>query len=312
MTGFFRWFFTLSLTLSLLAFIGGCGDDDGSSGPSGPAAGSNTETIPPEGGSVTYENAAVDIPEGALDEETEISVGIPESAPSYTQPANTEKIGDVYEFGPAGTQFNLPVTVTIQYNDSDIGSHNENTLKLLTFEDGGDTPAELANVVVDTENNIVSGDATHFSFFVLSISTGGGGGGGDLEGTWIYERTDYTFTDPDPSFMIEMWGWGEDAWFTITGEEWESQGTQFIRTKVTSGGQVLYDETTSFEYHSRGTYTVDGNTFTTTITWSEFDPESVGYVQETEYYFEGDYLVILYQDEQQGYSVNVESYYLPQ
>ena len=111
------------LIFCLLAFMVGCdGNGDGNGGPTGPSAGSNSETIPPAGGSLGYEDASVTIPPGALDDSTEIVVGIPESPPTFTEPANTEQVGATYEFGPSGTTFNLPVMVTFEYEDGDLGT----------------------------------------------------------------------------------------------------------------------------------------------------------------------------------------------
>ena len=86
------------LMFSLLGLFAGCGGDDDSSptAPPGPQPGSNTEPIDPAtGGTVDYENASVDIPAGALAATTDISVGIPDTQPSYDQPQSTDQIESV-------------------------------------------------------------------------------------------------------------------------------------------------------------------------------------------------------------------------
>ena len=60
------------------------------------------------------------IPAGALTRATNVTV-LPAALPSGT---NTTALvtGTAYEFGPAGTTFAAPVTLTIQYNAASIPS----------------------------------------------------------------------------------------------------------------------------------------------------------------------------------------------
>lgn len=67
------------LSLTLIVLLWGC-NSSSNNNPTGPAGGSTTETIPPgTGGTVTYSNASVNIPAGALSDTTEITVGVPQT-----------------------------------------------------------------------------------------------------------------------------------------------------------------------------------------------------------------------------------------
>jgi hypothetical protein len=159
--------FTLGLILS------GCSvsDDGGPMGSSEPQPGSNTVEIGPFGGNINYANATVTIPLIALSEAVDIVVGIPDTPPAYNQPEDVVQVGDVYEFGPTGTQFNMNIIVKFDYSENDLGGNNETTIAIWTFEGDDDDPVALTRNVVDMDNNTVSGETDHFSFFFLGVST---------------------------------------------------------------------------------------------------------------------------------------------
>jgi hypothetical protein len=164
-------FFLVGLSLILL----GCGDDDdgGPSGPSGPQGTSTTATIGITGGNVTHESCTVVIPPGALADDADIEIGIPQTQPAYQTPADVDQIGYTYEAGPSPLSFALPVSVVLTYHDNDLGGYEESTLMLWTFDNEGDIPAELDAIYVDEVNNTVTGLTDHFSFFILTVSTEG-------------------------------------------------------------------------------------------------------------------------------------------
>src|SRR5262245_30266284 len=75
---------------------------------SDPAAESGT--IGPQGGMVTAsDGATIEIPEGALDSDVEISITKLESAPEFS-------LGAGYRLGPDGQTFQKPVTLTFPFN----------------------------------------------------------------------------------------------------------------------------------------------------------------------------------------------------
>lgn len=110
----------LSLLLLLLGALAcapepdnpGDGDDTSDAGDDTPDGGDEepkTELIGPEGGTVTANGVTLTIPPGALTEPVEISI----DTTSATPPQDVTALSSFYEFGPAGTQFLVPATVTI-------------------------------------------------------------------------------------------------------------------------------------------------------------------------------------------------------
>jgi hypothetical protein len=73
-------------------------------------------------------------------------------------------IGTAYEFGPHGTTFTQPVTISINYDEAILPSGTiEADLKLGIFVNN--IWQAVTNSTVDTGNNIVSGTTTSFSFY---------------------------------------------------------------------------------------------------------------------------------------------------
>ena len=137
----------------------GCGGDDGS-----PVV-VDDDTIGPSGGVVTDSGgASVTIPAGALDAETAITVNtLPgkEDLPSESQPF-LPMLGGA-EFGPSGTEFNLPVTLTIPV-DPPVGASD--TVTVLYWDDVEDRWTALHGpVTVLPGGTAVSVETSHFTLF---------------------------------------------------------------------------------------------------------------------------------------------------
>ncbi len=119
-----------------------------------------------EGGTITIGegdsvDASLDIPAGALAEDTEITVfKIDESA----LPKNAA--GPAYEFKPDGLQFSKAVTLKIKYT-----ADNTENLKLAQIFFNSDDYTALDNNKVDSENKMVAGETTHFSAYAPVIAT---------------------------------------------------------------------------------------------------------------------------------------------
>jgi hypothetical protein len=158
------------LTLSALGLLMSCSKEEDN--PAGPVPTSNTLTIyPPLGGTVAFGSAEVSIPPNALTDTTDVTVALAPDAPNYTIPPNTAQVGQIYAFTPEGLTFDIPVAITMQYTNWELGSHNENTLTLLTYSDAGATPVAISNITRDPDNNKVSGTTTHFSYFMIGATS---------------------------------------------------------------------------------------------------------------------------------------------
>jgi hypothetical protein len=145
-------------TLAALFLALGCSD---SNKPLPPPV---SKTIGSTGGTVmtTDGNAGVSIPQGALMNNTNISVG--QSA--VTPPSDTRPVGAPYQFGPNGTVFPIPVTVTLPFGPLPQGT----TVADLTVWTADDrTPNAFTpiggNVSADGKHFEVQ--TTHFSVCVV-------------------------------------------------------------------------------------------------------------------------------------------------
>ena len=77
-----------------------------------------SEHVGVDGGVVEHPNgAAVDIPQGALAEGTEITI-----EQTGIIPGEIESVGPVFRFGPEGQQFNSPVSITLPCDEGDLGA----------------------------------------------------------------------------------------------------------------------------------------------------------------------------------------------
>lgn len=118
-------------------------------------------------------NAGVDVPPGALSENTVINIS-EVAAPAL--PQGFIGIGVPVHFGPEGLQFAQPVTLKIPYKQEDLikaGITDPNQLNVYTFD--------ITNLVwvlvpgiktVDTVNQLVMIDVNHFSIFSLAVQVG--------------------------------------------------------------------------------------------------------------------------------------------
>jgi len=118
-----------------------------------------------EGGTVTTkeETATVEIPPGALTTEEPITV-----EPVEPDPVTDEGVieGTLHRFGPEGTTFEEPVTITLKFDPEKLPADvAPELLRLHTFEE--DEWRLVEGSRVNTEKNTVSGEVTHFSLFAV-------------------------------------------------------------------------------------------------------------------------------------------------
>jgi hypothetical protein len=174
--------------VSPIAFIA-CGDDSMGSGDAGvvdAGAPIGEEITAAEGGTVEVDGMTLDIPAGALTEDTEITV---QEISKAGLPNASDIASAVFDLGPDGTQFELPVTLSFDFDPSETPEGKEAVLAWLD----GSAWTELADSQIDGET--VTATTSHFTVFaVIWKSTGQVGGtcddlafeacGGDLVGQW--------------------------------------------------------------------------------------------------------------------------------
>jgi hypothetical protein len=224
-----------------------CGDDDaGDSGGShdGGAAGHNGGQQPSEpaaepidaaeGGEVESGGAAVAIPAGALAEDTEVTIDVITDTADLPDADNIAS--PVYDFGPDGTVFDSPVTLTIDF-DGDVPDGM--TAKLAWLDTENDEWVVLPDSEVS--GNTVTATTDHFTpFAVIFTSAGQVAGscgeigatdcGGDLVGTWNFSLGCITLPD---DFLVDP-DTGEDPFAQCGGAS--------LNAVVDMSGTIAFNE----------------------------------------------------------------------
>jgi hypothetical protein len=174
----------LILAVALAAAVPACGgDDDDGGGNTTQGAGENVSTpiTAAEGGEVEIGDAALSIPGGALAEDTTITV---ETIATSGQPDAENLAGLVYDFGPNGTEFVAPATLTLPAVTVPEGKE----AVVAWLDESSGTWQNLPSTV--NADGSVSADIEHFTLFVIRLNgavtsdCSFGACGGDLTGTW--------------------------------------------------------------------------------------------------------------------------------
>ncbi len=155
--------------LFVFAFSAGCG---GSSGVN------ITKTVGAAGGTVSHsDGTSVAIPMGALSGDANITV----SSVDATAPAGTVLVGPAYDFGPEGTAFSTPVTITLPFDMAKIPTgRSASDIRIYTAARGSTQYTQLSTTLM---SGTVSTETSHFTVYlpaapkagvVLDMSSAGG------------------------------------------------------------------------------------------------------------------------------------------
>ncbi|MVM31612.1 hypothetical protein GO755_16310 [Spirosoma sp. HMF4905] len=122
-----------------------------------PQGAPTTQTIGPEGGTITTPDGTVKLvlPAGAVTKATTITI----------QPITNEVpngLGMAYRFSPDGTQFAKPATLTVHYNTADVAANDPDLLQV-GYQGSDQRWVRAADVQVDTTNQQISVPMPHFS-----------------------------------------------------------------------------------------------------------------------------------------------------
>jgi len=145
----------------------GCGGTSGTDTPSSDeTAGVASKTLGTTGGTIaTTSGASIDFTSGALKSST--TVTITESATSPI-PAHATAVGTPYVFGPEGSQFAVPVTLTLPFSAASLpAGKTGKDIAIYTAPVGSMAFTRLATTLVDSSH--VSAQTLHFSVFVPVI-----------------------------------------------------------------------------------------------------------------------------------------------
>lgn len=152
--------------LAALAFAAACGVPCLGDGPASEVP--VTALLGPDGGYLCTSDAIVFFPEGALADETEISLRAGTAPPSAEAQG---VVGPVIELGPSGLTFSRGVIVTLRTDEGDAVED------LTLFSESDGQIEELSDVYAEPAVGTVSGTTRHFSTFYAAAAPPAGGPG---------------------------------------------------------------------------------------------------------------------------------------
>ena len=131
---------------------------------------------------------SIEIPADAID--TPVTVTIAESVGAPSPGSGITRYGPVVDFGPGQTLFNVPVTITLPYDNDDCS--DEEALEIFYYNISTREWELVSGGQVDTSGRTVSVGIEHFSIYMVAdanqsvlensspdaVSSSGGGGGG--------------------------------------------------------------------------------------------------------------------------------------
>jgi hypothetical protein len=156
-------FHALPYALTWMALAAACSSSNGASTSTGNTSEPNpvSANVGSAGGVIVTGDgvANVNIPAGAVGANTMITI-----TPSTSSVPGA--VGQVWEIGPTGTQFSVPITITLAYKDSDLGGMPPTAFAVSTVVNGAWQP--IPATVVNPAAHIISGQTTHLSPYAIS------------------------------------------------------------------------------------------------------------------------------------------------
>lgn len=139
-------------------------------------------------------STTIDFPDGGP-QEIQIQTPIDPVTPAQLPPsAPVDAIPVVRDFGPDGTTFSPPITVTINYTDQEIAGLDEANLVLYRFNElSGIFDIPVTVVARDLVNNTITFETDHFSVFGI-----GGKAPADTDGDGLYDDDEINVYNTDP------------------------------------------------------------------------------------------------------------------
>jgi len=174
--------------------------------------GTTTQKVGAPGGVVTLaDGTAAGIPAGALDTEVAVSIASNPQAPALA--GDLSAVGATYLFGPEGTQFKQPVTVTLPFSADRLpAGASTSQIQVYTAPAGSGAYTALETVLVDGTH--VAAQTSHFSNFVAAVAKKGvpdGGAGPDLS----FSPSDLASSPADLALAADLAGDGGAVCFVI-------------------------------------------------------------------------------------------------
>lgn len=141
------------------------------------------QVVGPMGGTAGTSNGRIKvlIPAGALKTNVDITI-------QQIDAPGPGAIGPVFEVGPTGTQFAMPVTLAIKFTSADLDGRSPSSLHVATFSRGSWVPVVSS---VNLAASVINGQITHLSPWTLIFfddvvppepDAGAAGSGGEDDG----------------------------------------------------------------------------------------------------------------------------------
>jgi hypothetical protein len=127
------------------------------------------KTVGSTGGEVTSnDGSGVEVPEGAVPGDVDISVAPAPDAPPPPAAVAEAVVGTPYVLGPSGLQFAKPVTIVLAFDPSKLpAGKSASDILVFTAPDGTSNYEPLKTKVRDASH--VEAETTHFSIFVPTV-----------------------------------------------------------------------------------------------------------------------------------------------
>lgn len=126
-------------------------------------------TVGTAGGTlIGSDGSKVEIPKGALPQETTITIS---SVENLTAPTGTTVVGTAFQFGPEGASFTTPVTITLGFSANDLPAGTTAADVVVYTAAAGSTAYEALPTTRVAGADQVSVSVKHFSIFVPVVKT---------------------------------------------------------------------------------------------------------------------------------------------
>ncbi|HAH08445.1 MAG TPA: hypothetical protein DCM05_18290 [Elusimicrobia bacterium] len=147
------------------------------------------------GGTIIREDkAAVVIPPDALPEDSELTISQTSEDPKRREILTKNRLAEAseaVEFGPDGTKFTTPVTITLPYLAQGV---TEDKLKI-HYWNPEKKEWEALESTLDKENKLISAKTTHFSLYQVLAPSAGLRAAADPEAAFVFREL-YVFPNP--------------------------------------------------------------------------------------------------------------------
>jgi hypothetical protein len=168
--------------------------------------------VGPEGGTVTadrpgdpFAGASVEVPPGALDYDTVITIRAGGGAP---QIHDFMPVGPIFELYPSGLEFNSPVTLTLPYVESSVPSwSSEDEIKVFFVESVNDPWIDLEESNVILGQDKVVAEVLSFSYVVAGVPIEPVPGDPQplCIQTGVFHKEEFDFTSEECPFPFNGW-----------------------------------------------------------------------------------------------------------